>query len=399
MTRTAVDSKASARHLLTLAALLLVAFNLRPAITSVSPILLRIGNALGLSATWEGALTTLPVLCLGLAAPAAPLLARRLGIERAIMAILVMLVAALLARPYFGVVGLFVGTAFAGCSIGILNVLMPGLVKRDFPRRVSLMTGLYTMSLNSGAAAAAGATEPLRQGLGNSWQPALAFWFLPGVIAGLVWIIRLRAATPSAGTPRKPKRLFRDPLAWQVTLFMGLQSSLAYIMFGWLPTILTDRGMTPVAAGLALSISILIQMGSAVAAPWIGSRMRDQRTVIAAIMILFVLGMGGCLYAPLSTLWLWIVILGMGQGGAFAMALTLLAVRSADAETASALSAMAQGFGYLLAAMGPLAVGVVHDVFASWNETGILLGLIGLGALAFGLGAGRDRWVGGVTGS
>jgi CP family cyanate transporter-like MFS transporter len=145
---------------------------------------------------------------------------------------------------------------------------------------------------------------------------------------------------------------------------------------------------------LALSVSILIQMISAVAAPWLGSRMRDQRIVIAVIMILFLIGMGGCLYAPLDSLWLWIVILGLGQGGAFAMALTLLAVRAADAETASALSAMAQGFGYLLASMGPLAVGLVHDAFGSWAETGILLGLIGLAALAFGLGAGRDRWVG-----
>lgn len=379
--------------LLVIGGLLLVAFNLRPAITSVSPILLTIGDNLGLSSTGEGLLTTLPVLCLGLAAPAAPVLARRLGMERAVMAILLVLILALLIRPYVGISGLFAGTAVAGGCIGVLNVLMPGLVKRDFPNQASLMTGLYTMSLSFGAALAAGATEPLRLSLGHSWRIALAFWFVPALLAMLAWLPQLRSAHQPKVARRKQGRLLRDPLAWQITIFMGLQSSLAYIMFGWLPAILVDRGLSSVTAGFALSVSILIQMGSAVAAPWLGTRMRDQRAIIALVMGFFIVGIGGCLYAPLNSVWLWVVILGIGQGGAFAMALTLLAVRAADAETAGKLSAMAQGFGYVLASMGPLAVGLVHDFFGSWAETGILLGLIGLAALAAGIGAGRDRWV------
>lgn len=380
-------------RLLALVGLLLLALNLRPAITSVSPILTRIGEQVGLSSTGEGILTTLPILCLGLAAPAAPLLSRRFGPERAALMMLIVLAISLLVRPYVGWLGLFIGTAIAGGSIGALNVLLPGMVKRDFPSRVSLMTGLYTMTLNLGAATAAGATEPLRLVLGGSWQLALSLWLLPAVFAALVWLPQTRTVSRPTTRRRHAGRLMRDPLAWQVTAFMGLQSSLAYIVFGWLPTILADRGMPVVTAGLALSTSIMIQMISAVGAPWIGGYMKDQRFMNTSVLILVMVGLAGCLYAPLGSLWVWVVILGIGQGGSFSMALTMLAVRAPDAETAGELSAMAQGFGYTLAAMGPLAIGLVHDVFGNWSATGVLLGLIAVAAMIAGLGAGRDRFV------
>lgn len=386
------------RALLTLIGLLLVALNLRPALTSVAPMLRRIGDSLGLSATGQGVLTTLPVLCLGLAAPLAPRLARRFGPERAVLAVLIVLAAALLLRPYTHSAGLFIGTAMAGGCIGIMGVLLPGIVKRDFPTNVSLMTGLYTMALCLGASLAAGATEPLRLGLhlnlGEAWQPALAFWLLPAVIAAIIWAAQLHAAQPPAARRPSAHRLYRDPLAWQVTLFMGLQSSLAYTVFGWLPAMLGDRGMDSVAAGLALSTSILIQVISAIIAPWIGSRMRDQRAVLVAVVVLTLIGLAGCLYAPLSLVWLSVMILGVGQGGTFSMALTLLALRAPDAESAAELSGMAQGVGYVLAACGPLLVGLLHDWSGGWQIVGVLLALIGVGAIIAGLGAGRDRLVG-----
>lgn len=387
------SQESTAHRLLTLFGLLLVAFNLRPAITSVSSVLTEIGGDLGLASVGQGFLTTLPVLCLGLAAPLAPRLSRRYGPERAVLAVLVVLAIAILMRPYIGVSGLFAGTAIAGGCIGVLNVLMPGLVKRDFPANVGLMTGLYTMSLNLGASLAAGVTEPLRMGLGNDWRPALAFWLTPAVIAGIAWVAQMhtvqRPAAPSGG----PRRVYRDPLAWQVTIFMGLQSSLAYVVFGWLPTILADRGMAPVFAGLALSISILIQVPTAVIVPAIGARMRDQRAVLALVVATTLIGLGGCVYAPISSIWVWIVILGLGQGGSFAMALTLLALRASDSETAAELSGMAQGLGYVVAAFGPLGVGLLHQAFGGWSAIGVLLGLIGIGAIVAGFGAGRDRLV------
>ncbi|MGM8851194.1 CynX/NimT family MFS transporter [Salinicola halophyticus] len=411
------------RGVLTLVALLLVALNLRPALTSVSPVLGSIAEALALSPSWQGILTTLPVLFLGLAAPLAPRLVRRIGPERSVFAALIVLAVALFARPYVvttvGTAGLFLGTAVAGGCIGVIGVLLPGIVKRDFPRRVSIMTGLYTVALNLGASAAAGTTEPLRQALGglwqdasqgasqvvsqgastSSWQGALAFWLLPAVIAALFWLPQLKGTKPVRVPVRRGARLRHDPLAWQVSLFMGLQSSLAYIVFGWLPTILQDRGLAAVTAGLALSVSILLQVITAILAPWIGSRMRDQRAVLIGVMTLTLIGLLGCLYAPIASIWLWIVVLGLGQGGTFSMALTLLALRAPDATTAASLSAMAQGIGYTLAAMGPLLVGVLHDWSGGWNVVGFLVSAIALAALVMALGAGRDRQVASTLGT
>ncbi len=378
---------------LTLAGLLLVALNLRPALTSVAPVLSEIGAALGLASLGQSVLTTLPVLCLGLAAPLAPRLARRLGPERAVLAVLGVLAIALAARPFTGLAGLFVGTAVAGGAIGIMGVLLPGLVKRDFPERIGLMTGLYTMLLNLGAALAAGATEPLRLAFGNDWRVALAFWLVPAVLAGLLWVSQL-APKPRPGAPRRSaSRLLREPLAWQVTAFMGLQSSLAYIVFGWLPTILADRGMSPVAAGLVLSVSILLQVASALIVPWLATRLADQRGVLVAVLCVTLAGLAGCLYAPLAWIWPVAVVLGLGQGGCFSMALTLLALRAPDADSAAELSGMAQGVGYVMAAMGPLAIGVIHEWQGSWAACGVLLGAIGAGAIIAALGAGRNRWI------
>lgn len=394
MTASQPDALTRGQRILAFAGLFLVALNLRPALTSVAPVLSRIGADLGLTSVGQGVLTTLPVLCLGLAAPLAPRMARRIGSERAVLMVLGVLTLAMLTRPYFGGSWLFVGTAIAGGAIGIMGVLLPGLVKRNFPHKIGIMTGLYTVALNVGASLGAGITEPLRLVFSGDWRPALAFWFTPAVVAGLVWVTQVRSAHAPSTRKHKKRNLRHDPLAWQVTAYMGLQSSLAYIVFGWLPTILADRGMSAVAAGAALSISILIQVITAILAPTFGARMRDQRALITTVMLVTIAGLMGCIYAPMSTIWFWIVVLGLGQGGSFSMALTLLALRASDPETADELSSMAQGIGYVIAACGPLAIGLIYEFFGSWTATGVLMAIIGLGATTAGLGAGRDRLVG-----
>ncbi|MDN6319759.1 MAG: MFS transporter [Marinobacter sp.] len=373
--------------------MMLVALNLRPALTSVGPILTSIGEGLSLSSVGQGVLTTLPVLLLGLAAPIAPRAARKLGMERAVLVTLIILGAAMVVRPYLGVSGLFVGTAIAGGCIGIMSVLLPGIVKRDFPESASLMTGIYTAVLCTGAAVAAGTTEPLRMAFSGAWEPALAFWAIPAVIAIVAWWLQLdgKQVPKLPGTPAKS--LFKDRLAWQIAFYMGLQSSLAYTVFGWLPTILQDRGLDPVNAGLALSVSILTQVPMAIAAPWIASHMRDQRFMVVLVMLATLAGLCGCIYAPIEGVWLWVLVLGLGQGGSFSIALTLLAVRARDAETAARLSGMAQSLGYTMAALGPLFVGVLHEAFDSWNIAGAFLGTIAISAIIAGLGAGRRLYV------
>ncbi|ROM57714.1 cyanate transporter [Pseudomonas poae] len=381
------------RAWLLLLGLVLVALNLRPALSSLSPLLRDVSASLGLSAAKAGLLTTLPVLCLGLFAPLAPVLARRFGAERVVLGILLTLAAGIILRSAFGEFGLFAGSIMAGASIGIIGVLLPGIVKRDFARQAGTMTGVYTMALCLGAALAAGATVPISHYFGDSWNIGLGFWILPALVAALFWLPQVRQTHGAHPVAYRVKGLLRDPLAWQVTLYMGLQSSLAYIVFGWVPSILIDRGLSATEAGLMLSGSIIVQLASALAAPWLATRGKDQRLAIVVVMLLTLAGLFGCLFAPLEGLWGWAILLGLGQGGTFSLALTLIVLRSRDSHVAANLSSMAQGVGYTLASMGPLAVGVLHDWTGGWGATGWVFAVIGAGAIITGCGAGRARYV------
>ncbi|MDQ0125348.1 CP family cyanate transporter-like MFS transporter [Pseudomonas lini] len=382
---------------LLLLGLILVALNLRPALSSMAPMLSEVSKTLGLSAAQAGLLTTLPVLCLGLFAPLAPLLARRFGAERVVLGILLMLAGGIILRSSFGEVGLFAGSVLAGASIGVIGVLLPGIVKRDFPKQAGTMTGVYTMALCLGAAMAAGATVPLSEHFDKSWALGLGFWVVPALVAAIFWLPQVGQKHGAHHVAYRVRGLLRDPLAWQVTFYMGLQSSLAYIVFGWLPSILIGRGLTPTQAGLVLSGSVLIQLISSLAAPWLATRGKDQRLAIVIVMTMTLGGLFGCLYAPLDGLWGWAILLGLGQGATFSLALTLIVLRSRDAHVAANLSSMAQGFGYTLASMGPFAVGIVHDWTGGWTALGWIFGVIGLGAIIAGLGAGRSLYVGVVS--
>ncbi|UVL20252.1 CynX/NimT family MFS transporter [Pseudomonas sp. B21-023] len=385
------------RPWLLLLGLVLVALNLRPALSSMSPVLGQVSEGLGLSASQAGLLTTLPVLCLGLFAPLAPILARRFGSERVILGILLTLALGILVRSALGATGVFLGSLMAGASIGIIGVLLPGIVKRDFPQHAGTLTGVYTMALCLGAAMAAGATVPLTRHFDDSWALGLGFWVLPALLAMLVWLPQSHQGHGVHKVAYRVQGLWRDPLAWQVTLYMGLQSSLAYIVFGWLPSILIGRGLSPTEAGLVLSGSVIVQLVSSLSAPWLATRGKDQRLAIVVVMLVTLGGLFGCLYAPLEGLWGWAILLGLGQGGTFALALTLIVLRSKDAHVAANLSSMAQGVGYTLASMGPFAVGLVHDLTGGWGAVGWIFAVLGIGAIVFGLGAGRALHVGVVS--
>jgi CP family cyanate transporter-like MFS transporter len=382
------------RPWLLLLGLILVALNLRPALSSMAPMLSEISKTLGLSAAQAGLLTTLPVLCLGLFAPLAPVLARRFGAERVVLGILLTLAGGIILRSSFGEVGLFAGSVLAGASIGVIGVLLPGIVKRDFPKQAGTMTGVYTMALCLGAAMAAGATVPLSEHFDKSWAMGLGFWVLPALVAAIFWLPQVGGQKHGThNVAYRVRGLLRDPLAWQVTLYMGLQSSLAYIVFGWLPSILIGRGLTPTQAGLVLSGSVIVQLASSLVAPWLATRGKDQRLAIVVVMVLTLGGLFGCLYAPIEGLWGWAILLGLGQGATFSLALTLIVLRSRDSHVAANLSSMAQGFGYTLASMGPFAVGIVHDWTGGWTAVGWIFGVIGLSAIIAGLGAGRSLYV------
>jgi CP family cyanate transporter-like MFS transporter len=378
-----------------LIALGLVALNLRPAVTSIGPLLDEISTYLGFSPTGKTILTTLPVICFGLASPIAPLLGRRFGAENMILYALVGLAVGCGIRIVPSATMLYLSAVIAGFSIGFMNVLLPGIVKRDFPHRVGAVTGFYTMMLCVGAGGAAALAPRVERDFGTIWPTALAVWALLAVIALPAWMpMRAhfhsapRAAAGSAGN------LWRSALAWQVTLYLGLCSASAYTVFGWGAKILQDRGIEKAESGLMIGLSLLAQGVGAQLAPLLTGRSGDLRVSTTLMQVLGLVGFLGYLFAPLGLIWLASIFLGLGQGGAFAVALTMIAQRGGNPETAARLSGMSQSVGYLLGALaGPLAVGLVHDGFGGWPPVAILFVIITVGSAIFGLGAGRVRTV------
>lgn len=374
---------------------MLVAFNLRPALTSVGPLLTRLREETGLSATGAAWLTTLPVLCLGLGGALAPPAIRRVGIDRGILVGVVILTVGLALRGLGELVSLFVGTALCGLGIGLAGVLLPALVKRDFAADAGRMTGLYTMMLCIGAATGTGLAVPVADWLGHRWAPALAFWSLPALAAGLAWAPFAKAATGAASSVAVPRpSLLRDPLAWQVTGFMGLQSSLAYIGFGWLPALLQGRSLSALEAGFLAALSTLGQAPGALIAATLAGRRRDQRGWIVGALLVTLIAFLALAFGPRGAMIPVGLVLGLAVGGCFGLGLSLIVLRAPDAATAGSLSAMAQGIGYAFASLGPFGFGLAHEATGSWGLPAALYAGIALAALACGLGAGRDRHVG-----
>jgi CP family cyanate transporter-like MFS transporter len=376
--------------------MVLVAINLRPAAASVGPLLGRIQIASGLSGTGAGVLATLPVLCFGALAPLAPLLARRLGARTAIAAALIVLLAGLALRLVPGIGFLFLGTALAGAAIATGNVLLPVLVRRDFAQRAGAITGLYTSALIGFAALSAGVSVPLTNALGGGWRLGLAIWALPVAVAVLAWAPELARRTPdprpAAGAAVGMRQLFTDRLAWNVTLFFALQSASFYATLSWLPSIFHSHGASDSEAGLLLSLTMVVGLLTAITVPWLATRARDQRALVVACCVLTGLGWIGIMLAPMSAPYLWTVLLGLGQNGAFPLALMMIVLRGGPRSTAG-LSTLAQTFGYLLAASGPVTVGAIHQLTGSWTPCLVLLLALLVPQALTGLIAGRDRLV------
>jgi CP family cyanate transporter-like MFS transporter len=346
------------------ACLLIAAFNLRPALTSVATMLTEIQSDLHVSSLWTGILTTVPVICFGLFGPMAPMLAARVGLERAIILLLLLLAASLGLRTVANAPTLLMSTLMAGAAIGMVGVLLPVVIRRDFPHQLGLMTGFYTMVLSLGGASAAGITPMIEHGA-RSWTTALAFWSIPALLAAALWsplAVNPANVLRKAQVPRF-SALLRDPIAWHVTAFMGLQAALAFIVLGWLPTLLKDRGLSVVDAGLATSVSIMAQTVTALLVPMLASKRVSPPLLVMIVLTAAGLGFLGLLYAPQETRLVWALILGLGQGGLFSLALLFISLRSPSAEAAALLSGMSQSIGYLGASCGPLAVSILRDAY------------------------------------
>ncbi|MEV8307754.1 MFS transporter [Streptomyces flavidovirens] len=392
-----------ARPVVLLIGIVLASVNMRAALASASPLVSEISETFGLSSTATSLVTSVPVLFLGVGAMVAPWLGRRFGTEVVLFCALLLLGVGIVVRVVPTVPTLYGGSLVIGLAIALLNVLMPGLIKRDFPGRAASMTSVYTGAMIAGATVAAAASVPLEKAFGDSWEASLAFWSLLAVVAAVAWLPQVLIArgrtrhevrvAPKGEARTGGRSVWRSALAWQVTLFMGLQSLWTYVLIAWMPTIFTDHVMSRSTAGVVFAFNNLIQVAGAFGVPLLAGRMRSQRPLIVLVTTTVAAGYAGLMLAPVSGAWLWSAVLGVGQGGAVGLALTLIVLRSGDAVTAARLSGMAQTVGYLLAAVGPVAAGAVYEATGSWTlPIALMLGVCAA-ALVVGLYAARDRKV------
>jgi CP family cyanate transporter-like MFS transporter len=379
---------------LLLVAVLLVAANLRPVVTSLGSVLDVVRGSLHTTSAWASVLTALPGLCFGLAGFLAPPLARRLGLARAIAAAMALLTVGALVRVLDGPSVVLGGTLVACAGIAVCNVLMPVVVKESYPHRIGLVTGLYTAVLQFAAAAGSVLTPPVAAAAGG-WRPALGQWGLLAAVGTLGWVVATRhgARRPVVAQDSGPRRsLLRSPLAWAVTGFFGFQSMFAYEMMGWAPQVLMSAGVSRGEAGaMAAVISVLGVPMSLILGP-IAARQRSQTGWLVGLSLVGATGVVGLLVAPGAAPWLWSVCAGLGMG-VFAIAVALIPLRTRTSADTRALSTMSQGIGYLLAAIGPLAVGLLHGATGNWTAALVVM-LAGIAVqIGFGFFAGRPSYV------
>ncbi|MFD1673732.1 CynX/NimT family MFS transporter [Alicyclobacillus fodiniaquatilis] len=386
---------------LLLLGIIFVAFNLRPAITSVGPLINSIRIHLDISNGIAGLVTTLPLIAFAVLSPLAPRIGHRLGNECTILLGIIVLMIGVFVRSIGDAATLFIGTALIGLGVAICNVLLPSLVKHKFPTKVGLMTGIYSTSMGIFAALASGVSVPLASGLHLGWQKSLVVWAAIAIIAAIVWLPQLRfhdKANLITHVNHGQKSILRSPLAWKVTFFMGLQSFLFYSTIAWLPDILTHDGMSASAAGWMLCLMQVVSLPATFITPLLAGRLPNQKSIVLGLGILYLIGITGLLVSgSIALAVVWTILIGIGQGSSISLALTLLGLRTTSAKQAADLSGMAQSIGYLLAAVGPVLVGFVFDATNSWTVPLIILLVCVVLTILAGLGAGRNAYVDGST--
>jgi len=364
-----------------------ISANLRASMTSVSPLISLIRDNLHISNALAGMITTLPLFAFALFSPIVPNLARKFGAQRVLFSSLITLTIGILLRSWSGSFGLFLGTAIFGLSISVGNVLLPSIIKKEFPEQLGVMTGVYSVSMNIFAALASGVSIPLAVGAGLGWTKALRIWAILSFVAVILWIPQLRKKNQVVATVKKSNNIgnksnnvnmWKSPLAWLVTLYMGLQSMVFFCLVAWLPDILIGQGMDSGKAGWMLSLMQFAVIPASFVGSVLAGRMANQRLLMAFGSVFTIVGLLGLLFpSGLGLVSLWVIILGIGGGITFILGMMFFSLRTKNADEAASLSGMAQSIGFLLAAFGPIVLGYLNDAVNSWEmPTIILIGVV-----------------------
>lgn len=361
-----------------LTAIMLLAFNLRPAATQIGPMMPDLQADLGITAIAAGLLTSLPTICFAVFGLVAPTIAGRFGLHRTIAGSLVLLIIGSLARSFVDNGWVFIALstlALAGLAMG--NVLAPSVIRTHFPDRIGLVTALYSLVLAMGVSAASALVVPISQSLGG-WRPAYVVMTATGVIALIPWLAALRhdRNSPGAGSARRQStitlmQVARTKLGWAIAVFFGMQSSQAYALFGWLPSIYIGAGMTQEEAGWLLGLYTIVGIPFAFLWPAYLSRNPRPIALQAFISATGLLGYLGLLLAPATLPWLWAVLIALGTTS-FPLILGMFGMKARTTSGTIALSGFGQGIGYGLALFGPFMMGVLYEWADSWTPPVIL---------------------------
>lgn len=376
-----------------------IALNLRPALTSIGPIMGFIRDELGFS-NWNVALlTSLPLLVFAIMSIATSYLSQRFTNEKTLLFGLFILTIGIVLRSTSMMFFLFFGTLCIGVGIAICNVLLPGIIKDSFPNKLSLMTGLYSTSMAISATMASAISVPFAESWGLGWRISLLVWAIPAFFALLYWLfIHMYRIKPKASDNKSQKAgissIAKSPLAWFIALFMGCQSLLFYITISWFPEILVYFGTNQKTAGFLLSYLQLIGILSSLLVPIISGKLKSQVWMVIGLNIFLIIGILMLLfYQNILIFIISTTLIGFSLSGNFTLALLFLSMRTNGTKQSTFLSGMAQSIGYALAAIGPMAIGSIYDITQQWTVPLLILIVLAIFSSLLGLKVGKNELI------
>ena len=381
-------SKQTKERFLLILGIIFIAFNLRPAITSVGPLIATIQDFMGINNLEAGLLTTIPLVAFAVFSPLVSKLSRKWGNESTLFFSLLILAVGIFIRYSTNIWMLYFGTLVIGSGIAVMNVLLPSVIKSDFPKRIGIMTSIYTTAMCGMAGLASGVSIPLAEGAGLGWEKALVVWGILAIIGILLWVPQLKVShKPIENRPTTPQHsIWKSGNAWAVSIFFGFQSFVFYCVIAWLPAILLSKGMNEHTAGWMLLFVQIIGLPATFFSPIIASKLKHMWMSIAVIVLINLLGFSGLIvFHQTGFLIGSIALIGLSTGGSISLAYMIISTKAKDHHQAAELSGMAQAIGYLLAALGPVLLGFTYDQTQNWLYPILLILLVNLLMLYSGI--------------
>lgn len=373
-----------------------IALTLRSPLTSVGPIIDIIKQSLHISSVLAGFITTIPLLSFAVFSPIAPVIARKITVEKTLLLSTVLLAIGIGIRSSGSVILMFLGTLLIGIGIAFGNVLMPSLIKLKFPFQVGLLTAIYTVAMNTAASVAAGVSYPLST-FSFGWQGALGLWLVLAIAAIIIWLPQTKSSNllkdPPIKSSMKKKPMWRFSLAWIIMLAMGFQSMIFYTTAAWFPEMFRFQGLSASEAGIMFSIMQISQIPMTFITPIIASKLKNQIPIVVFFSSLYVIGFAGLLFGITSLSILWMILLGFAGGASFSLCMMFFSLRSRDSFEAADLSGFAQSLGYLIAAIGPVLYGFLYEKFSNFHAANIIYIVAVIVCSLASLIAARERYV------